>query len=180
MKAQGLTIKSVSKSDALITPVFQNPMDAIHYANQLLSAAIMAASDGGLVAPPDVRYAGGYRMTWAHRTIIVTAGVAQTARMLCEMLAGRCGSGMFQTALSADGTEPATHYVSSGPIEDQFADLLYSGAENIHAVVTAAGIKIPLEAVQQVMACADISDEPPESAFERLGLQVVQEGGENV
>ena len=117
---------------------------------------------------------------WAHRTIIVTAECAPTARMLCEMLAGAGGSGMFQTALSATGTEPATHYVSSGPIEEQFSDLLDSGAENIHAVVTAAGIEISLEAVQQIMSCADISDEPAEVAFERLGVQTVQEGVENV
>ena len=119
-------------------------------------------------------------MTWAHRTIIVTADAAPTARMLCEMLAGAGGSGMFQTALSADGSEPATHYVSSGQIEQQFADLLDSGAENIHAVVTAAGIEIPLEAVQQIMACTDISDDPAEVAFERAGLQIVAEEVENV
>lgn len=52
MKAQELTIKPVSESDALITPVFRNPMAAIRYANQLLSAALMASSDGELVAPP--------------------------------------------------------------------------------------------------------------------------------
>ena len=117
---------------------------------------------------------------WAHRIIIVSAACAPTARMLCDMLAGQGGSGMFQTALSADGTEPATHYVSSGPIEQQFADLLDSGAENIHAVVTAAGVEISLEAVQQIMACADISDDPAEAAFDRLGLQLVQESVENV
>ena len=117
---------------------------------------------------------------WAHRTIIVTAECAPTARMLCEMLAGAGGSGMFQTALSADGTEPATHYASSGSIEQQFADLLDSGAENIHAVVTQAGIEISLEAVQQIMSCADISDDPAEAAFDRLGLQLVQESVENV
>lgn len=117
---------------------------------------------------------------WKHKTMIVAASCAQTARMLCEMLAGAGGSGMFQTALSATGAEPATHYASSGPIEQQFANLLDSGAENIHAVVTAAGIEIPIEAVQQIMTCADISDEPAEVAFERLGLQLIREGIENV
>lgn len=117
---------------------------------------------------------------WKHKTLIVSEACAPTARMLCEMLAGAGGSNMFQTALSADGTEPATHYVSSGPIEAQFADLLESGAENIHAVVTAAGIDVPLEAVQQIMACADISDDPAEVAFERMGLQLVTEVVENV
>ena len=118
---------------------------------------------------------------WKHKTLIVSAACAPTARMLCEMLvAGAGGSGMFPTALSADGAEPATHYVSSGPIEEQFADLLDSGAENIHAVVTAAGIEIPLEAVQQIMACTDISDDPAEVAFERMGLQLVTEVVENV
>lgn len=117
---------------------------------------------------------------WVHRTIIVTTDVAPTARMLCEMLAGAGGSGMFQAALSADGTEPATHYVSSGPIEEQFADLLDSGAENIHAAVTQAGIDVPLEAVRQIRACSDISDEPAEVVFERLDLQYVAEDVVNV
>lgn len=117
---------------------------------------------------------------WKHKTMIVAASCAPTARMLCEMLAGAGGSGMFPTALSADGASPATHCVSSGPIEQQFADLLDSGADNIYAVVTQAGIEIPLEAVQQIMACADISDEPAEVAFERLGLQIVAEVVENV
>ena len=62
----------------------------------------------------------------------------------------------------------------------QLTDLLDSGAENIHAVVTAAGIEISLEAVQQIMACTDISDDQAEVAFERLGVQTVQEGVENV
>ena len=117
---------------------------------------------------------------WKHKTLIVAAACAPTARMLCEMLAGAGGSGMLQTALSADGTEPATHYASSGPIEQQFADLLDSGAENIHAVVTAAGIEIPLEAVQQIMACADISDEQAETTLARMGLQYVAEDVANV
>lgn len=72
------------------------------------------------------------------------------------------------------GWVTGTHYVSSGPIEQQFADLLDSGTENIHAVITQAGIEIPLEAVQQIMACADISDDPAEVAFERLGLRVAE------
>lgn len=117
---------------------------------------------------------------WKHKTIIVTADVAPTARMLCEMLAGAGGSGMFPTALSADGAEPATHYVSSGPIEEQFADLLDSGAENIHAVVTQAGIEISLEEVQQIMACADISDEPADVAFERVGAMIISNSEESI
>ena len=52
MKAQELTIKPVSESTVLITPVFQSPKAAIWYANQLLSAALAASSDGELMAPP--------------------------------------------------------------------------------------------------------------------------------
>ena len=119
-------------------------------------------------------------MSWKHKTIIVAAACAPTARRLCEALSGAGGSGMFVSPLSADGQEPATHYVSSGPIEQQFADLLDSGAENIHAVVTQAGIEISLEAVQQIMACADISEDAAEVAFERMGLQLVREVVGNV
>jgi len=63
--------------------------------------------------------------TWTHRTIIVPAAFQQLAQALCEAAAeGAAGKGMFTTALSATGALPATHYISSGYIFDDFAALL--------------------------------------------------------
>jgi len=63
--------------------------------------------------------------TWTHRTIIVPAAFQQLAQALCEAAAeGAAGKGMFTTGLSETGTGPATHYISSGYIFDDFAALL--------------------------------------------------------
>ena len=63
--------------------------------------------------------------TWTHRTIIVPAAFQQLAQGLCAAAAeGDAGKGMFTTGLSATGALPATHYISSGYIFDDFAALL--------------------------------------------------------
>lgn len=106
---------------------------------------------------------------WTHRTIIVPAPVVEPARMACEALAGAGGSGMFTVPLSPTGELPATHWISSGPIEQDFADLLAS-PDALAAVATSAGLDpAPLVAI---VAAADITDEPAEAAMARLGLHL--------
>ena len=63
-------------------------------------------------------------MSWINRTMIVPEGFVDLARALAEGISGPAGAGMWTTGLSADGTEPATHYISAGLIEDTFASLL--------------------------------------------------------
>lgn len=107
--------------------------------------------------------------TWTHRTIIVPDFAAVGARMACEALAGPGGSGMFTVPLSATGAEPATHWISSGLIEQDFADLLAS-PDALTAVATSAGLDpAPLVAI---IAASDITDEPADVALARLGLQL--------
>lgn len=107
--------------------------------------------------------------TWTHRTIIVPDAVVIPARMACEALAGAGGSGMYQTPLSPPGELPATHWISSGLIEQEFADLLAS-PDALAAVATGAGLDpAPL---MTIVAAADISDEPADVALARLGLQL--------
>lgn len=109
-------------------------------------------------------------MTWIHRTIIVPDVVVATARMACEGLAGEGGSGMYTTPLSPTGDLPATHWISSGLIEQSFADLL-ANPDALTAVATQAGIDPgPLVAI---VATADITDEPAEEALNRLGLKLI-------
>ena len=110
--------------------------------------------------------------TWTHRTIIVPDAVVIPARMACEALAGAGGSGMYQTPLSPTGELPATHWISSGLIEQSFADLLAS-PDALAAVATQAGLDpAPLVAI---VATADISDEPADVALARLGLQLCRQ-----
>ena len=61
---------------------------------------------------------------WVHRTIIVDAAKVELASSLCAAIAGPAGEGMFNTPLSATGFYPATHYISTGLIEDTFAAIL--------------------------------------------------------
>lgn len=107
--------------------------------------------------------------TWVHRTIIVPNAVVIPARLACEALAGAGGSGMYQTPLSPTGELPATHWISSGLIEQAFADLLAS-PDGLTAVATQAGLdQAPLVAI---VAASYISDEPWADALARLGLQL--------
>ena len=127
-------------------------------------------------------------MSWQHRCMIVPAEHADLARVLCETLAGPGGAGMFTTALSATGDDPATHYISSGLIEDNFAALLpldalvddvwtriYAGLpETIVQLYNATdNPPVTLAKVNAVFATADVSEQDPHQAMARLGLQIV-------
>ena len=127
-------------------------------------------------------------MTWIYRNLIVAADQRDLAAQLCAVLAGAGGSGMFVTALSADGAAPATHYISAGMIEDNFAALLpldamvddvwtriYAGLQETIAQLYNATDNPPvtLEQVTAVFATADVCKEDPHQAMARLGLQIV-------
>ena len=131
-------------------------------------------------------------MSYIHRTIIIPASVQPNARALCKGLAGVAGDGMFTTGLSATGTAPATHFVSSGPISDEMAALLplttvTQDAEGNDVISTApgdpayvvelaaqAGITVTVEQVAGLLASVDVSDQAPFDAMARLGLKLVQ------
>ena len=127
-----------------------------------------------------------------HRTFIVPAAVVGMARAMCVGLAGPAGDGMFITGLSATGTAPATHFVSSGPISDEMAALLplttvtqdddgndfVSTAPGDPAYVAElaaqAGITVTVEQVAGLLASVDVSDQAPFEAMDRAGLKMVQ------
>ena len=114
-------------------------------------------------------------MPWIHRTIIVPDAVVIPARMACEALAGSGGSGMYSVPLSSSGELPATHWISSGLIEQDFADLL-ANPDALAAVATQAGLDpAPLVAI---VAASDITDEPADVALARLGLRLCQSPAE--
>lgn len=128
---------------------------------------------------------------WTHRTIIVPAPIVEPARAACAGLAGPGGSGMFTTPLSPTGEAPPTHYISSGLIETQFADLLpltvvtygedgtpSTSTRPGNAALTAqlatdAGLPFTEEEISMLLAAVDVSEQPAEDAFVRLGLQMI-------
>ena len=130
---------------------------------------------------------------YTHRTIIVPAAFQQLAQGLCEAIAeGDAGKGMFTTGLSATGETPATHYISSGHIEQQFADILplttvnqdgeglpdiYTrpgNVEAVEAVAAQAGVDLQPGTIAALFAAIDVSYQGPFEAMSRLGLSIAQ------
>lgn len=97
---------------------------------------------------------------WVRRTMIVPAEKADAARALVEQFAVGQGEGMFRTGLSVDGTEPATHYVSSGSIWKEFGDILDEPSLAIAYFLDGCELANP-------------DEESPHATFTRLGLQLV-------
>ncbi|MEN6644287.1 MAG: hypothetical protein ABFE08_17750 [Armatimonadia bacterium] len=106
------------------------------------------------------------------KTMILAADTIDLAREICASF-GPGGAGMFITPLSADGTDPATHYISSGYIPEAFAHLLDDPVA-VYEAATAQGVICTLEEVEAVLASSDISTDEPFAAMARLGLVIVQ------
>lgn len=115
-------------------------------------------------------------MSWVHRTLIVPLANVTVARRLCDGLApSASGSNMFLSELSVTGLLPATHYISSGLIQDNFAALLDAGAATIYAQaqLVPALTDITLLQVQTLMTAATITSTDPYSTIASLGLKQV-------
>lgn len=131
---------------------------------------------------------------YTHRAIIVPAAFQVLAQGLCEAAAeGDAGKGMFTTGLSPTGALPATYYISSGYIEQQFADILplttvSQDGEGLPSVDTRpgnvavveglaaqAGAQVPVGTIAALLGAVDVSEQGPLEAMARLGLVMVQE-----
>ena len=128
---------------------------------------------------------------YTHRTIIVPAAFQQLTQALCEAAAdGDAGKGMFTTGLSETGTEPATHYISSGYIFDDLAALLplttlayeeENAAETtrpgnvavVESIAAQAGFTLPPGAIAALFDAIDVTELEPWAAMVRLGLRIV-------
>lgn len=126
------------------------------------------------------------------RTIIVPAAFQQLAQALCEAAAeGDAGAGMFATGLSATGSLPATHYISSGPIYESLADLLPlttvayeedDAAETtrpgnvpvVEGLAAQAGITLPPGTIAALFDAIDVTELGPWDAIARMQLVIAQ------
>jgi len=129
----------------------------------------------------------------AYRNMIVPSDQVALARSICATLAPSGGFAMFGVGLSVTGTAPATHYVSTGHIDADFAELMplvdwyeldgewhshevSPGApEIVVALCAEAGFETTVEAVKALFAASDVTEQEPFTAFGRLGLMMVQE-----
>lgn len=113
-------------------------------------------------------------MAWDFVTMVVQAELAPLARALASGLT-HAGVGMFTTPLSPTGSEPATHYISSGAIEPQFTEAIAT-AEGLFAACQAVGAPVTLEQCRALVDGSDVSMEPPFDVLDRMGLSIVQPG----
>lgn len=130
-------------------------------------------------------------MADAFRTLIVTASTAPLSRELAASF-GPGGAGMWTTPLSATGNEPATRYISTGLIPEEFAHMMptqvWEVDENgqwimtssvpgnpqaVWAAASQAGVQCTLAEVQNIFDTADVTEQEPFVAMGRLGLKII-------
>lgn len=119
-------------------------------------------------------------ITWTHRSIIVPEAHAQLAHDLCAALAGPAGQGMFTTGLSADGKAPASHWISAGLIDSEFAALLPLGdapgqPETVATLAQDAGMAVTLEQAQALLNAVVVTELEPLNAIAEQNLQLTSE-----
>ena len=104
--------------------------------------------------------------TYVHRVMIVPAQLVDLCRQLAAGV--QSGAGMFLTPLSPTGQAPATHYISSGSIWEQFATILSSPD------ALAASTGIPIEQAQAILGVCTVSDGDPWAVLGELGLTLCE------
>jgi len=134
-------------------------------------------------------------MSYVHRTMIVAAAAVPAARALLGAFPS--AQGMLSVPLSPTGKEPATHYVSAGPVGADLAGLMplsaWERSESgewvrvshdagqpgvVVAAADQAGAAVTLAQVQGIFAACDVTAGPFDDAADRLGLRVVVEVAE--
>lgn len=125
-----------------------------------------------------------------HRTMIVPAVQVELARSLAAAVSGPAGDGMWTAAYSETGKAPATHYVSTGLIDEALADLMplttyVKDADGKETATTTpgkpdvihemSGGAAPLEAITALLDACEVTDEPWEVSCGRFGIKLVQD-----
>lgn len=102
-------------------------------------------------------------MRLVHRCLIIPAALQAQCQTIPE------ASGMWTTGLSLDGVAPATHYISSGLVDQTFADLLAS------PVALVAAIDVTLEEALTLVSTMRTSEGDPHATMAEMGLVLVAE-----
>lgn len=123
---------------------------------------------------------------WTHRTLIVPTEQVEFARLLTATIAGPSGAGMWTTPLSPTGDLPATHWISSGLIDQQFAALLPlteypADGDPVHTpghpevcahLATEAGLAVTPVMVMALFEVSSVTTEDAHTAMARMGLMI--------
>ena len=116
--------------------------------------------------------------TWTHMTIIVAAYHVELAREIGGAL-DPAGARMYETGLSENGRNPATHYISSGLVNSNFASILDDPIAIYEAAKQGAynqGIELSAtqEDVNALVKNSYVSLGDPFSVMAERGLVLVQ------
>ena len=125
------------------------------------------------------------------RNFIIPTANVDLARAIAASF-GPGGSGMWTTPLSANGLDPASHYISSGFVPPEFAYMVpcqtWEQDEDgvwimvasepgdpvaVYENATAQGVTCTQAAIDALFAAADVTAQEPFVAMGRLGLQIV-------
>jgi hypothetical protein len=116
---------------------------------------------------------------WSDMILITPAAYQALAKGLCAGIApGDSAQDMFLTGLSADGSAPATHYISDGYIKPEFAALL-GNANATYAAAQEAGASVTLQQIQALYAASVFRNKLTDNIstaqlLDDLGLQFVR------
>jgi hypothetical protein len=127
------------------------------------------------------------------RTLIVPADQVELARSIAASF-GSGGEGMWTTPLSSDGLFPASHYISSGFIAEEFAYMVPEqfwtqdedgnwvetgetdgNPEAVYEAAVAGGVECSQADVKGLFAVADVTEQDAFTAMSRLSLQLANE-----
>lgn len=117
----------------------------------------------------------------AFRTIILQSAIVDKVKQLTSLMAGEEQAlNMWATPLSPSGESPATHYISSWMIDEEFALLLplytlWEKVYNWQAEMIANATWASLNDIEAMFDCMYVSEEESIDAMNRLGLILTNE-----
>jgi len=104
---------------------------------------------------------------WVHRTMIVPAARVAETRALASA-ATPAGAGMWTTPLAPPGQTRATHWISAGLIDPEFAAVMDSPE------VLAAATGLTLARARNMLAACHVSDRDPWEVMAELNLTIIE------
>ena len=138
-------------------------------------------------------------MNWVYRCMVVRAEDVVVARTIAEGISPVAGAGMWPIPVSPDGNAPATHYWDAGSIGPEWGPMLplktwelvvdeqhpegvwtqtatYPGEPaTLWAACQQYQIPVTEQQVLDLYAHSDVTEQEPQLALARLGLQQVQQ-----
>jgi hypothetical protein len=131
-------------------------------------------------------------MTDLFRTLVITSSDVSTTRNIAASF-GPGGVGMWTTPLSVSGADPASHYISSGYISEEFVNIVpytewakdennqwisistdEGDASTIYSYTSEFGLDVSLSEIQGIFSRSDVSSQEPFVHIERMGLKFIQ------